>query len=124
MRGQRWSTTARRQAPGHPGRNPLASPSWVTAPTGRWLPQHKKDERDKSDKLMPIKSVPHPAEEAALLAQLGDVLAAGLREVAQHALLVGGQLGRRLHVEMHEQVAPALAAQMRHALAADAQRGR
>src|SRR3954454_1714677 len=70
---------------------------------------------------MPVEGVPHPAEEAALLAQLGDVLAAGFGEVAEHALLIGRQLGGRLDVEVHEEVASALAAQVRDALAADAQ---
>src|SRR3954470_15543438 len=71
---------------------------------------------------MSVERVAHPAEEAALLAQLGHILPARLGEVAEHAFLVGGQLGRRLDVEVHEEVPAALAAQVRHALAADAQR--
>src|SRR4051794_19980186 len=72
--------------------------------------------------LVAVEGVPHPAEEATLLAQLGDVLAAGLGEVPQHALLLGGELGRGPDVEVHEEVAAALATQVRDALAADAQR--
>src|SRR5436190_8748553 len=69
-----------------------------------------------------VERVADPREEAALLRQLRDLLAAGLGEIAQDPLLIGIQLGRRTDVEVHEQVAASGTAQVRYPLAADAQR--
>ena len=62
-----------------------------------------------------VERVAHPGEEAALLGQLGDLLAPSAGELAHEALLLGVELGRRTHVEVHEQVAATGAAQVRHA---------
>ena len=57
---------------------------------------------------MTVEGVSHAGEEAALLAELGDLFAARLRELAQQPLLLGFELGGRAHVEVHEEVAASL----------------
>src|SRR5258707_4689490 len=71
-----------------------------------------------------VEGVAHEGQEAALLTgEFRHLFAPDLGEVAQHLLLVEGQLGGRTYVEVHVQVTAPGAAQVRDPLAADAQRG-
>src|SRR5262249_15394024 len=74
------------------------------------------------DSRVAVEGVPHTGEEAALLGQLGDLLAPRLGELAQQTLLLAVELGRGTHVEVDEQVAAPGTAQVRYALATDPQR--
>src|SRR5689334_20780268 len=65
-----------------------------------------------------VEGVLQPREQpllARLELPLRALLAAQLRQLAQQALLVGVELVRGLHLDVHDEVAAAAAPQMRHA---------
>src|SRR5439155_472367 len=101
--------------PGEPYRHP--HPTWS---------HHLCDAREltRCCASVAVEGVAHAGEEAAgMFGQFGHLLAAGLGELAEDALLVGVEAGGGTHVEVHIQLAAAGTAQVGDALATDAEAG-